>query len=65
MTQMVKAQVSIQIIASSGTGKVEHFPEVLGEKEVEAALVAGIIHRREVSIEKVKAHLSTAGAEVR
>jgi glutamine amidotransferase/cyclase len=62
---MVKEKVTIPVIASSGAGKVEHFSEVFEETGVEAALAAGIFHRREVPIEAVKAHLNSAGVEVR
>ena len=47
--------VSIPVIASSGAGKVEHFSEVFKKTDVEAALAAGIFHRKEVSIEAVNA----------
>ena len=61
----VRAAVSIPIIASSGAGRVEHFTEVFAETQVEAALAAGIFHRREVPIAAVKAHLRDHGVEVR
>jgi glutamine amidotransferase/cyclase len=61
----VRQAVSIPIIASSGAGRVEHFSEVFEATGVEAALAAGIFHRREVPIEAVKAHLRTRGIEVR
>ena len=53
----VRGAVSIPVIASSGAGAVEHFSEVFAATDVEAALAAGIFHRREVPIEAVKAHL--------
>ncbi|KAI8141494.1 hypothetical protein BJV82DRAFT_670417 [Fennellomyces sp. T-0311] len=53
----VKAAVSIPVIASSGAGCVEHFDEVFEKTNVEAALAAGIFHRREVPIQDVKTHL--------
>ena len=46
MTQMVKDKVTIPVIASSGAGKVEHFSEVFKATDVEAALAAGIFHRK-------------------
>jgi len=57
--------VSIPVIASSGTGKVEHFSEVFEKTDVEAALAAGIFHRKEVSIEVVKEHMGERGIETR
>jgi glutamine amidotransferase/cyclase len=37
---------------------VEHFYQVFSETEVEAALAAGIFHRGEVPIGKVKSYLT-------
>ena len=61
----VSREVGIPVIASSGAGRVEHFSEVFEKTDVEAALAAGIFHRREVPIEAVKAHLESRGIEVR
>jgi glutamine amidotransferase/cyclase len=61
----VKSAVTIPVIASSGAGRVEHFSEVFAATDVEAALAAGIFHRREVPIEAVKAHLRGQGIETR
>lgn len=61
----VRSAVSIPVIASSGAGCVEHFHEVFVETEAEAALAAGIFHRREVPIEGVKAYLDEKGIVVR
>jgi imidazole glycerol-phosphate synthase len=43
----VKEAVKIPVIASSGAGKVEHFYEAFVEAGADAALAAGIFHRRE------------------
>jgi len=53
----VKKAVTIPVIASSGAGSAYHFEEVFTRTEAEAALAAGIFHRREVSIAQVKGHL--------
>ncbi len=53
----VKAAVSIPVIASSGAGSADHFEEVFTQTEAEAALAAGIFHRREVGIDEIKVHL--------
>jgi glutamine amidotransferase/cyclase len=58
LVKMVKAAVSIPVIASSGAGKPEHFDQVFKETGVEAALAAGIFHRNEVSIAEVKKYLA-------
>jgi len=49
----------------AGTGRVEHFSEVFAATDVEAALAAGIFHRREVPISAVKEHMRKMGIETR
>ncbi len=50
----VKSSITIPVIASSGAGNAEHFREVFSRTKAEAALAAGIFHRREVEISSVK-----------
>ncbi|RUM34116.1 MAG: imidazole glycerol phosphate synthase HisHF [Desulfobulbus sp.] len=50
----VKEAVTIPVIASSGAGSAEHFLEVFSKTDAEAALAAGIFHRKEVPIGEVK-----------
>eukprot|EP00123_Amoebidium_parasiticum_P016347 comp23399_c0_seq1/m.38810 comp23399_c0_seq1/g.38810 ORF comp23399_c0_seq1/g.38810 comp23399_c0_seq1/m.38810 type:complete len:540 (-) comp23399_c0_seq1:317-1936(-) len=54
----IKRAVSIPVIASSGAGGAQHFSEVFEATGADAALSAGIFHRREVPIQDVKAHLA-------
>ncbi|MDH5298121.1 MAG: imidazole glycerol phosphate synthase subunit HisF [Desulfobulbaceae bacterium] len=61
----VRSAVTIPVIASSGAGKPEHFSAVFAKTNAEAALAAGIFHRREVPIEAVKQHLRAKGIETR
>lgn len=61
----VKAAVKIPVIASSGAGCVEHFDQVFEKTNVEAALAAGIFHRREVPIQDVKKHLAKCNVNCR
>ena len=65
LIKMVKAAVSIPVIASSGAGKAEHFREVFEKTEADAALAAGIFHRGEVRIGEVKAVVAAAGIATR
>lgn len=71
LVDLVRASVAISVIASSGAGKPSHFSEVFSPRDaaggavIEAALAAGIFHRREVSIEEVKQALAQEGVEVR
>lgn len=65
LIEAVRSAVSIPVIASSGAGRPEHFSEVFERTGAEAALAAGIFHRREVPIAAVKAQLSADGIPVR
>lgn len=65
LIEAVSRSVTIPVIASSGAGEVAHFSEVFGATDVEAALAAGIFHRREVPIAAVKAHLQARDIETR
>ena len=53
----VRSAVTVPVIASSGAGCSEHYLEVFTRTRAEAALAAGILHRREVTIEAVKTFL--------
>jgi glutamine amidotransferase/cyclase len=59
LVQAVSQAVSIPVIASSGAGQVKHFQDVFSGTQAEAALAAGIFHRREVSIAEVKEGLAS------
>lgn len=65
LMRAVTAAVSIPVIASSGAGSPEHFVDVFRQTRAEAALAAGIFHRREVSISDVKRGLTAAGVPAR
>ena len=65
LINLVRDNVSIPVIASSGAGSPGHFSEVFAETRADAALAAGIFHRREVPIAAVKGHLRGCGVEVR
>lgn len=57
----VKQAVTIPVIASSGAGCPQHFLDVFQEAQVDAALAAGIFHRKEVAIADVKRKIHEAG----
>ena len=61
----IRDNVSIPVIASSGAGKEEHFSDVFENTKAEAALAAGIFHRREIPIEAVKEHMREKAIETR
>ncbi|KAI9914597.1 hypothetical protein PsorP6_007747 [Peronosclerospora sorghi] len=65
LISLVKKSVRIPVIASSGAGKPEHFTEVFEKTNCDAALAAGIFHRKEVAIQDVKMRLRTDEISVR
>jgi glutamine amidotransferase/cyclase len=65
LINLVRNNISIPVIASSGAGCKEHFSEVFKETKAEAALAAGIFHRQEVPVVDVKNHLDSEKIEVR
>ncbi|KAK4511168.1 uncharacterized protein ATC70_012381 [Mucor velutinosus] len=65
LIQSVRDAVKIPVIASSGAGRVEDFVEVFEKTGVEAALAAGIFHRKEVPLQSVKKFVKESGVAVR
>ena len=65
LMQAVSGAISIPVIASSGAGKEEHFSQVFQKTGVQAALAAGMFHRKEVEIMAVKEHLLKEGIPAR
>lgn len=65
LMQAVTGAVSIPVIASSGAGNELHFVEVFRETAVQAALAAGMFHRKEVEIEACKTAMRQAGIPAR
>ena len=65
LINLVKNSVSIPVIASSGAGSALHFCEVFQKTNADAALAAGIFHRKEVEIAEVKKSVQMSGVEVR
>jgi glutamine amidotransferase/cyclase len=65
LINQVKNAVLIPVIASSGAGSADHFIEVFEETSTDAALAAGIFHRKEVTISAVKNGVEQSGVEIR
>lgn len=61
----VKATVKIPVIASSGAGNPGHFKDVFVKTPTDAALGAGMFHRREYTVGQVKEYLQKEGLLVR
>ncbi len=65
LMKVVSDAVTIPVIASSGAGNEQHFTDVFESTNVQAALAAGMFHRKEVEIEAVKEHLRKSGIPAR
>lgn len=61
----VSGAVSIPVIASSGAGNEGHFVEVFSKTKVQAALAAGMFHRKEVEIEACKSAMRDSSIPTR
>ncbi|AGF72834.1 imidazole glycerol phosphate synthase subunit HisF [Corynebacterium halotolerans] len=64
LLELVRAAVTVPVIASGGAGEAQHFPPAV-EAGADAVLAATIFHFGEVTIPEAKAVLATAGHEVR
>jgi glutamine amidotransferase/cyclase len=65
LMRAVSNAVSIPVIASSGAGNEDHFVEVFSETGVQAALAAGMFHRKEVAIQSCKSVMRKNKIEAR
>lgn len=64
-TRALARAVEVPVVASGGAGSAADMVAVLADGEADAALAAGIFHRREVSIAEVKTAMQRAGVHVR
>jgi cyclase len=55
----------VPLVASGGAGSSENFKEVFENARVEAALAAGVFHRKEIFIPQLKQYLRENSIEVR
>ena len=65
LVDLVRRSVRIPVVASSGAGSAADFVDVFERAGVEAALAAGIFHRKEVELSEVKAVCRARGVAVR
>jgi glutamine amidotransferase/cyclase len=61
LMRAVSDAVTIPVIASSGAGNEQHFTDLFKATNVQAALAAGMFHRKEVEIDSVKKHITKCG----
>lgn len=65
LTRAVASAVGLPVIASGGAKGPEHMLQAFREAGADAALAAGIFHRREQTVRGVKEYLRSKGVSVR
>ncbi|MBU0502148.1 MAG: imidazole glycerol phosphate synthase subunit HisF [Candidatus Margulisbacteria bacterium] len=65
LTRAIADAVKIPVIASGGAGKIEHLHDAFVEGEADAALLASLLHFRELTIKEIKDFLANKGISVR
>jgi cyclase len=63
--KLVRAVLTIPLVASGGAGAPEHFRDVFREAGVDAALAASVFHSGAIPIPHLKAYLLAAGLPIR
>jgi len=65
ITRQLAGSLPVPVIASGGGGTKEHFVDVLGEGQADAALAASIFHFKEITIPELKGYLQGQQIAVR
>ena len=65
LTRKIADAVRVPVVASGGASRPEHLAEVLTAGHADAAIIAGMIHRGEYTIGRIKKALAAAGVPVR
>lgn len=65
LTKRVAANCNIPVIASGGAGTLEHIYRVLTEGRADAALLASLLHYRQLTVREIKKYLATRKVPVR
>ena len=65
ITRLIAEAVGGPVVASGGAGKPEHLVTVFREAGADAAIVAGMIHTGDCTIERIKLEMSAAGVPTR
>lgn len=65
ITRQLAGSLPVPVIASGGGGTMEHFVDVLGEGQADAALAASIFHFKEITIPELKGYLQGQHIAVR
>jgi cyclase len=65
LTAAVAEAVSIPVIASGGAGTLDHISDVLTRGGASAALLASLLHYKELTLAEIKAHCAARGIPIR
>lgn len=65
LSRAIAGAVSIPVIASGGAGTAAHVYEAFVKGKVDAALLASLLHYRELTIKEIKDYLANQGISVR
>lgn len=65
LTRLIADAVSVPVVASGGAGNAAHLVRVFREARADAAIIAGMIHSGEYTVEGIKKELDFWGIPVR
>jgi len=65
ITGRLSQNLNVPVIASGGAGAMEHFTDVFGQAQADAALAASIFHYKEIEIPALKQYLYGEGLNIR
>ncbi len=65
LTELVAAAVAVPVIASGGAGSATHVRDAIVTGHADAALVAGILHDGQITVQELKRAMREAGLPVR
>ena len=65
ITSLLSNQLPVPVIASGGSGTMEHFKEIFEAGNADAALAASIFHYKEIAIPALKEYLSNEKIAIR
>ncbi len=65
ITGRLSQNLNVPVIASGGAGTMEHFTDVFGHAQADAALAASIFHYKEIEIPALKQYLYGKGVNIR
>jgi cyclase len=65
ITGKLSQNLNVPVIASGGAGTMDHFMDVFGTAQADAALAASIFHYKEIEIQALKTYLYQRGVNIR